>query len=87
MLTRRQLALLMNALAVLTDKLAEDNKGQFPDSSRYDAAQQATELVQECYQAQPYLTFGELNELLNAMLLIVSGQYNELAQLPPTQIQ
>lgn len=86
-LTKRQLLLAMNGVALTVDVLAADNPGQFPNSKQLDVFEIGGEEWKAEYSEHPYITFDELNEVMNLLWLVYTGEYNELASLPPTTIQ
>lgn len=86
-LTKRQLLLALNGVALTVDVLKADNPGQFPGAKELDVFEIGGEEWKKEYAKNPYITFYELNEVMNILWLLYTGDYNELASLPPTAIQ
>lgn len=90
-LTKRDLMILINSLALYTDDLSKHGGGSMPNSKSFDATylQAAYKFCEEEFNKQPYASFNELNDLF---VQLVYGAIKELSEedaallsLPPSE--
>jgi hypothetical protein len=89
-LTKRNLMLLMNGIAITADTLAVQNPGKFPDSTQFDRIQEGRKFGQEVYGANSAIYFYELNDIFAQLLdevaaLDMDEEEINLLNLPPNE--
>jgi hypothetical protein len=89
-LSKRDIMLIINSLAINADVLSSQQEGEFPNSQNYESIDSAKKFFDEEYAKQPYLTFRELNDLFTRLTNetikdTLSDEEQELLSLPPSE--